>query len=497
MAEKSESFGRALTNGIKWPRGKMLGGSGGLNAMMYFRGFRTDYNSWASLGNSGWDYESVEQYFEDIENTKRLNSSHVQRLDGKIPMDYYLRNAPEIGDTVLRAAMERNLPIVHDFNNGRDNIGYGNIYGNFGGGVRQSSARAYLIPAGIQRNNLHVVKQAVVNVVLMDRGSVVGVAFTKNHQNYIVKPVKEVILSAGTVNTPQLLMLSGIGPKDHLLDMGIRPEIDLPVGRNLEDHVYIDMAFKYAEFTEPLSPTANLDRAYEYLKNRGGQLGRVGNGIVGFINTRELNAAHPNLQFIHVFYPRNSSAAILGSYTSLGYEQTYINQLVAINEIMATGAVFIILLNPKSRGEIKLRSKFPFDKPKIYTNYLDHPKDMQTVVEGLKYYNGLETTRAFRAAGAEFIRFKNLECPNYPSDEYWECYARHFTLTLYHPTGTAKMGPDNDSKAVVDPYLRVRGVDNLRVCDASIMPKIVSVNTNGASMMIGEKCADLIQDQWS
>lgn len=177
-------------------------------------------------------------------------------------------------------------------------------------------------------------------------------------------------------------------------------------------------------------------------------------------------------------------------------KDTYTDQLLEINKEMATVEFGLILTNPQSRGTIRLRDSDPESKPSIYPNYLSHKADMRTLVEGLKIYHDLQETRAFQEAGGSFVRYKDLACDNYPSDEYWECYARHFSTTLYHPVGTAKMAPESDPGAVVDSKLLVRGVDNLRVCDASIMPTIVSTNTNAASMMIGERCADFIKEKF-
>lgn len=493
FAERSENFGRGLRTGLPWPRGRMLGGSGGLNAMQYFRGFPHDYDSWEEMGNRGWGFRQVRKVFERMENNQGLNLTYGDRaLNGPLRLNYFLNPQDTMKQMMMSALNERGYPTVEDFNNEKDQIGVTNIYGNFADGLRQSSARAYLIPAGL-RPNLHVVKNAQVARLRISEGRVEDVEFTKEGGRFRIGADKEVILSGGTIGSAQILMLSGIGPRDNLEEVGVPVVMDLPVGENLQDHVYIPMHFGFSNFTQSVPAGTNLDNAYRYLKERTGPLSGPSVGLIAFLNTQM--ADRPNVQIVHAFYPRGSSEFLRSYYGLRRYNKTYIDQMVEVNSRMATSEISIVLSNPESRGNIKLRTNLTRTKPAINANYFDELEDMRTIVDILKIYHGLENTRAFRMAGSEFIEF-DTNCDNYPSDEYWECYARHFTATLYHPVGTVKMGPDSDPKAVVDDRLRVRGIRNLRVCDASIMPRIISVNTNAASMMIGERCGDLIRDRF-
>lgn len=478
------------------PRGKMLGGSGGINVMLYLRGFPKDYDTWEELGNEGWNYQSVKDIFDQMENHHGImrKNGDASHSNGPIKLNYFSLE-DSLADTLIDGLKEQGYPWVEDFNDGVSNIGVSSPHGNFGDGVRQSSARAYLIPAA-GRDNLHVVKNAQVTKLDIKDDLVQAVEFIKDGREYSVSSRKEVILSAGSFGTPQILLLSGIGPKDHLKSVGINLERDLPVGKNLQDHINVPMHFKFSKHVEGKPPQATLDKVYLYLLNRTGPLSVPAFCLNGFLNTDEVEADHPNIQTLLGVFPKGSRETIQSYYGARRYKQNIIDQMIAHNNHMKITEMLIILPNPESRGEIKLRDDSPQSKPLIYPNYLDEEKDVQTIVKALKIYNALGNTEAFRAAGGEFIQFDGIACKNYPSDEYWECYARHFSTTLYHPVGTTKMGPNTDPEAVVDSKLRLTGMSNLRVCDAGIMPKIVSVNTNPASMMIGEKCAGFIKERF-
>lgn len=474
----------------------MLGGSGSLNAMQYLRGFPRDYDTWEELGNPGWNYAAVKRVFERMENNQELNRTQGEPiLNGPIKLNYFFNSEPRdpLIDVMLEAVTEKGYSVVGDFNDGRENLGYSSIYGNLADGLRQSSARAYFIPAG-KRPNLHVMKNALVTQLIIQGDLVQGVEFMRDGQMYQVNAGREVILSGGTIGSAQILMLSGVGPRQHLEEIGIPVVKDVPVGQNLQDHVLVSLHFKFSEFAEELPSGTNLDNAYRYLKDRSGPLGTTPFGLMGFINTQQVNASSSNIQAIHGFYPRGSSEILQQFYGNRRYNQTFIDQLIESNRDTSISEFSVILCNPESRGELKLRDNSPLSKPLLDANYFNTTSDFKTIVEALKIYQDLETTQAFRGAGGQFIQFAGMECGNYPTDEYWECYARQLTTTIYHQVGTVKMGPDSDPGAVVDEKLRVKGLYNLRVCDASIMPMIVSVNTNAASMMIGERCADFLKE---
>lgn len=478
-----------------WPRGKMLGGSSGINAMVYLRGLPKDYDDWEALGNAGWGFAKVEQVFNKMENNQAMNISDFRSTsdDGPIKLDYYY-SGDRVREVFLGGLTEMGYGWAKDFNGG-DRIGFTYSQGNLHRGIRQGTARSYLIPAA-QRSNLHVVKFATVTTLEMSGNRITGVNFRKNYKHYQVLTSKEVILSAGSINSPQILMNSGIGPKDHLEQIGIETVNDLPVGENLQDHLSVSMFFKFEKITGEVSFSQMLDNIYLYFKNQTGPYSAPQSpDFNGFINSNSLLADYPDLQLQHIIFEKKSPN-FRRELELRRYQRRFIEQLMDINEEMAIAMVFVIVTNPKSVGSVKLRNKNPFSKPLIYPNYLSHPYDMETVVRGMKIYDRLLDTKAFKANGADLIRFDDFECEGYPSDEFWECYARFFSHTLYHPCGTTKMGPETDLKAVVDPQLRVWDMEGLRVCDAGIQPIIVTVNINPATMMIGEMCAEFIKGQY-
>lgn len=272
---------------------------------------------------------------------------------------------------------------------------------------------------------------------------------------------------------------------------------DLSVGENLQDHVVVSMMFGFPKIDGHVDFSQMLDNIYHYFKNRTGPYSAPQSpDFNGFINTRSIDADHPDIQTQHLIFERNSPD-LRRELLLRGYQRKYINQLMEFNRKMTLAIVFVILTNPKSTGTITLRSKDVEDHPIIVPNYFSAPEDLATVVRGLRIYNNLLKTRTFNLNSAKFIEFDDYECEDYPSDSYWECHSRHFSNTLYHPTGTTKMGPTTDRRAVVDPQLRVHGVNGLRVCDAGIQPNIVTVNTNPSTIMIGERCAEFINDLYS
>lgn len=481
--------------GDLWPRGKMLGGSSSINGMVYLRGFPRDYDTWESLGNTGWGYEKVSRVFQKMENNQAKNISDFTGTsdDGPVKIDYY-KSTDRVREVFMDGATEMGYRWARDFN-GDDRIGYTNCQGTLTRGLRQSSARAYLIPAA-KRRNLHVVKLATVTTLVMDGNRVLGVNFVKNDRIYQVRASREVILSGGAIGSPQILLSSGIGPKEHLEEVGVPVVHDLAVGENLQDHVVAHLHFKFEEIDGEISWSQLLDNVYFYFKNRTGPYGNpINPDFNAFLNTKSLKADHPDIQTQHIVFEKNS-AVLLTSLQTNRYQQKYIDQLLEINRQMTIVIVYVVVANPKSVGRIKLRDNNPLSMPRIYPNYFSDHEDMETMIGGLKIYNNFPDTEAFRAKGGKLIHFDDFDCDDYPSDSYWECYARHFSTTLYHPCGTTKMGPSSDPKAVVDPRLRVRNVENLRVCDASIMPQVVTVNTNPVSMMIGERCAEFIKEEY-
>lgn len=295
-------------------------------------------------------------------------------------------------------------------------------------------------------------------------------------------------------------MLSGIGPAEHLKQHKIRTIADLPVGKHLEDHVDAIYVFAINKGNStPVSPTAFLDTLYKFTRNEIGISGHGLFDVIGFFDTADPKGRYPDIEIIYVYF-RRAENVLLPKYIEemLGLDDHIVKTIRENNEESDIVIALHILLNPKSLGKIELRSANPFDAPRIHTNYLSNHNDVQTLIRGLRLTQKFLQTNVFREHNADPIHFNLPECEKAPadSDEYYECYVRHMSYTLYHPTGTAKMGPDTDHQAVVDARVRVKGVKNLRVIDASIMPKIPSGHTNAPTIMIGEKAADMIKEDW-
>ncbi|XP_049281046.1 glucose dehydrogenase [FAD, quinone]-like isoform X1 [Anopheles funestus] len=501
---------RASTSpeGCYWPRGKMLGGSGAMNAMVYIRGNARDYDGWEAMGNAGWGWQNVLPYFRKSEN----NHDAAVVGDGTFHgTEGYLSVSSTTGDSdkmeqLLDAIQESGYEYLEDFN-GEDHIGFGRMQVNTINGTRCSPAKAFLIPIK-DRTNLDVIKHAFVTKLEFDGNHrIASVRFilaehdtnSMVHKNEMeVKVRRETIVSAGAVNTPQLLMLSGIGREEDLREFGIPIVSDVPTGRKLQDHVMVPLFYRIHRSTA-LDFDLNRDIVshwYDYLLHRNGQLTEHGiNAFIGFINTTSSYDPYPNIQYHHM-YSRKRSDIAEQWLRKMDLDGPVSNSIAdANNEADLLGA-FVILLKPKSWGHIKLRSRQVWDKPNIDAGYLTHRHDVQTLLEGIRVHHRIMATKAAKGMEPEPVRIDLFACQNeqYDSDAYWECYIRELTLTLYHPVGTAKMGPSRDPDSVVDSRLRVRGVKGLRVVDASVMPDIVSGNTNAAVIMIGEKASDMIKE---
>lgn len=498
-AEKTSAASKIYPKGSSWPRGKMLGGSSSINYMIYLRGNDQDYDDWEALGNPGWDFKSILDYFKKSENNLAIDMLRDGRsyhgVGGPLKVDFFCNSTTSV--IFEQAARELGYNIVDEFNGGKY-LGFAKVQGTVFNGTRQSTAKAFLTPIK-NRANLHVVKNALVTQLLFNANNdrVEGVHFVVHDKECVVNTRKEVILCAGAINTPQILMLSGIGPLKHLRKHQIECKHNLPVGQNLQDHLYVPLFFKFHNLNSTLDSIALLDIYYGYIRNKMGPLATIGVlDCIGFVNT--LNSSiYPDIQYHHYAFSRNTDGVTKLS-TSIGFNQRIISELEEINQDMGIGMALVTLLKPESRGQIFLRSNDPHEKPKIVSKYLKQKADVETVVRGIELYEQFLTTPSFQNAGAELIRFNLTECDvyDYQSPEYWECYSRYFSTSLYHPVGTAKMGNATDITAVVDPKLKVYGVESLRVVDASIMPNIVSADTNAAAIMIGEKGAALVKELW-
>ncbi|MDZ7963041.1 MAG: choline dehydrogenase [Aulosira sp. DedQUE10] len=426
------------------PRGKVLGGSSSINAMVYIRGNRRDYDRWQELGNLGWSYQDVLPYFQKSQNQQR-GESEFHGIGGPLNVSNLL--PPNVvSQHFVKAAVAIGYEHNDDFN-GAQQEGAGIYQLTVKDGKRQSTAVAFLHPIR-DRSNLTITTGALVTRLLFQGTRTVGVEYLDNHTIQQIRVKREVILSAGAFESPKLLMLSGIGKAEHLEALGIPVVVDLPgVGENLQDHPFVTVAYEATQNVQPAS-TSNAVEAGLFLHTEGN------------VNTA------PNIQFHFgpILWVKPEFARSVPGFTFAPS-----------------------LVQPQSRGSLSLRSSSPEDPPVIRVNFLQSESDMAALVAAIKISRNL-------AADDAFDNFRGEEVApgaDVTSDEAIRAYIRQTCDTTFHPVGTCKMGADN--MAVVDCQLRVHGVDGLRVVDASVMPTIITGNTNSSTIMIAEKAADLIK----
>nr|CAI5848985.1 unnamed protein product [Callosobruchus analis] len=502
--EPSDSACQAMIEKrCSWTRGKVLGGSSVLNTMLYIRGNRRDFDRWAAYGNRGWSFQEVLPYFkksEDQRNPYLARDKRYHSTGGYQTVQDAPYNTP-LGIAFLEAGAEMGYDI-RDVN-GDKQTGFALWQYTMRRGARCSTAKAFLRPIRL-RKNLHISMYSHVTKVLIDPATrrAYGVEFIKNGKKKRVMVRKEVILSAGAINSPHLLMLSGVGPAQHLKEKGVPVIHDSPgVGQNLQDHISSVVTFLIDHpISLLLNRLVNLNTAFRYaIKEDGPLTSSIGLEAVGFIPTKYANRSDdwPDMEFM---LTSTSTPADGGGQISKAHGLTpeFYKEVYGDVSFKDTFGVFAMMLRPKSRGEIKLRSKDPLDYPLLYHNYLSHPHDVNVLREGTKAAVAYGQTEALRRFGARFHAVPPPNCKHLPlyTDEYWECYIRQYTLSIYHYSCTAKMGPESDPWAVVDPELRVYGVSGLRVIDASIMPFVTNGNINAPVIMIGEKGADMIKAYW-
>ena len=445
-----------------WPRGKVLGGSSSINAMIYIRGHRHDYDSWRDAGNEGWGYTDVLPYFKKAENQER-GPSEYHGVGGPLNVAD-LRYVNPLSRAFVEACKELGIPENTDFN-GAVNEGAGIYQTTQKKGERWSTVNAYLKPA-LNRPNLTVRPDTQVARVTIENGRATGVAYMSDIQILTERASREVLVCGGAINSPQILMLSGIGPADHLKSVDIEVVLDLPgVGENLQDHLVAGAAY-YSTQPVSLNDAENLKNLFTYLLFKKGPLTSTIAEAGGFIKTQsDLPAPDIQYHFGPVFFKAHGFEQIEGHGFTIGPT----------------------LLHPKSRGRILLRSGDPFAHALIHANYLSEEEDTRTLLAGLKLAHELAHTKAF----APYLGPEVEPATWKREDKEVIDVIRQSAETIYHPAGTCKMG--TDAMAVVDPQLRVRGIEGLRVIDASIMPTVVGGNTNAPTIMIAEKAAEMIK----
>jgi choline dehydrogenase len=443
-----------------YPRGKTLGGSSAINLMVYIRGCRADFDAWSQRGCAGWDYGSVLPYFTKSE----TNSRHAAPLHGTHgPLHVEDRLfTHELSRSWVDAAVEWGLPCTDDFN-GACQIGAGTYQVTCHDGWRWSAADAYLKPA-MDRPNLTVAVNSHASRILFYEGRATGVAYIRDGVEMRAHADAEVILCGGTINSPQLLLLSGIGPAEQLLSQGIPVLVDLPgVGENLQDHVMTPIVWGTKDSSDLLQ-LASPENMAIWQEHRGGPFASNGSEVGGFWCVN--GGASPDIQF-------------MGGPTSFVHHGRF-------SPPMPNFTMLAARTHPASRGRLWLQSADPLAPPRIDPGYFSDPEDLRYAKEGL---------RALLDIGAQQPFASNVQALNLPDrvpdDAALTEHIRRWSQTEYHAVGTCAMGVDESS--VVDPSLRVRGMADLRVIDASVMPSIISGNTNAAAIMIAEKGADLIK----
>ena len=452
------------------PRGKVLGGSSAVNAMVYTRGNARDYDGWAALGNPGWAYADVLPFFKRSEHNECFGGNPYRGVGGPLNVSY-LRSPSVLNAAFEQACQSQGIPLTEDYN-GATQHGVGRAQVTQKNGERCSAAKAYLAPH-TGRSNLTVISRAHATRVVMQDRRAVGVAYRQGAQTLEVKAGREVILAGGAYGSPQLLMLSGIGPAGHLKERGIEPLHDLPgVGQNLQDHVTTVLIYRSPRTDAALGVSltgawAMLKSVFEWRRRRTGWITSNISETQAFIST-EGRPEHPDIQLALCTGMIDDHSRKM--HAGHGY------------------TLHVTLMRPQSRGSVQLQSANPLDAPLIDPAFFRDPADMTVLARGVQQGHDIMADAALAPFRGPMLYPLARNDPARMAQ-----FLRRHSDTEYHPVGTCKMGPSTDPMAVVDHTLRVHGLQGLRVVDASIMPRQVSGNTNAPTMMIAEKAAEMIR----
>lgn len=478
-------------------RGKVLGGSSAINYLVYSRGVPRDFDDW-SLSAPGWSWADVLPYFKKFENMTDHSvftgpqNAELHSTNGPVGISRPVDNSVyrEVNNIRLNSYGEIGIPPVLE-NNGPDISGVARPHFTFADGRRSSTAESYM-RNNEDKPNLSVAKHTRATKILIDPTNLqaYGVEMINSKGEIVNVYAKfEVILSAGTIDSPKLLMLSGIGPLKEMVKHGINPIADLPVGRDMQDHLFVPLPFVgkqgiQSAFSNLLVPT-KLDEFPVPFQSSFFRLGNIP-------STDPID--RPQFQTFNVYVGATASLIVYLGCRSYGYKEPFCSSLAKNNNIRELDITPLLLLHPKSRGCVTLKSRDPLDNPVIQMGYLKKKEDMMFMIEGVKFLRRIENTTYYNHVKGYLAHLDVPGCEGIPwaTDEYWECYIRATVGSMLHPVGTCKMGIDG----VVNERLMVHGIGRLRVADASIMPEICSGNPNAVVMMIGEKISDMIKEDY-
>jgi choline dehydrogenase-like flavoprotein len=457
-----------------WNSGKVLGGGSSVNMMVWVRGDRSDFDGWRDQGCEGWGYDDVLPYFKKAETFVDGPSPY---RGGSGPIGVTEVTTPlEVTDDFLDAAQEAGHARNPDYN-AEQQLGVARVQMNQRRGLRSNTARAYLAPVR-KRSNLTVITGALVSRVRVDQGRAQGVEYVHEGQPLYAAARREVILSAGALASPKLLMLSGIGPAAHLKEQGIEVKLDLPsVGTNLQDHPYAMLMYSTTAGTlgEELKPFKALKHGINFLFRRRGAL--TVSGCTAILFSQLSGEAATEIEMILI--------PIGMSFESKGGDESAERSMENIKFLPHHMMIYPSIVHPRGRGSLRLASSDPSVKP-VINHELVGGRDLDGLIAACRQARQIFQTSVMKAKGTHEV----IPGDRVQSDEEWEAYLRAGAFRVYHPVGTCRMGSDDD--AVVDPELRVRGIQGLRVVDASIFPTITSGNTNAPTIMVAERAADLI-----
>ncbi|XP_037822499.1 glucose dehydrogenase [FAD, quinone]-like [Lucilia sericata] len=506
VPQKASCFGMP-NNECSLPRGKVLGGTSSINFMIYNRGNKRDFDRWAEFGNEGWSYQDVLPYFLKSENAQLqgLEYSPYHNHSGPLNVED-VRYRTKFVHAYVKAAQQAGHAKT-DYN-GESQMGVSYVQANTLNGRRHSAFKAYIEPIREQRKNLHIVTLARVTKVLIDPQTKRAYAVRVLHRNtlFTIRARKEIILSAGTFNSPQILMLSGVGPRDNLQAIGVPIIQELPVGKLMYDHMchfgptFITNTTGQTIFTSRLN--ANVIKSYT-TGDPSTVLSSIG-GVEALTFAKVPNSREPNdmpdVEFINV---AGSLASDEGTGLTKGANfkpEIYTQVYKPLNDAQQDHFTFLIMqFHPKSVGRLWLHNRNPLEWPRINPKYFQNPEDVEFLLQGIKEATRITQMPAMQSVGTRLHTIPIPGCEGQPfgSDDYWRCSIRVMSYTLHHQVATCRMGPANDPTTVVNAKLQVHGIEGLRVADTSIIPFPPTCHTNAASFMIGEKAADMIRSVWS